>query len=453
MKKNYKSYGGVYPVDLLTARIKPVYLKYLAAASGSTMVASVFGMVDAIAVGRYHGPAGSAALAVFNPVWSLVYSFGFLAGTGGAVLFATHRGKGDEKSAQQYFTLSILYGLILSALAVVTIGAFNEPLFRFFGADDELLLLAQQYLRPVLFSIPCCLFTGVLSAYLRNDGNPTLPTKAVIIGGIFNMFGDYFCVFTLDLGAFGAGLATAIGQYITVLVMLLHFKSDRNTLRFTAVAQPLRKLGAVTQIGFPSAISDLALGITGVLFNRQIMIWLDSDALAVYGILLQITIFAQCIAYGTGQAAQPILSQNYGAGKPGRIRECLKYAFYTCAGMGIFWALIAILFPRTLISLFMTSTPAVLAMAPAIFRTYGLSYLLLPFNLFATSYFQVLMRPNTSLAGSLARSAVVSGAMILLLPALAGPDSIWWAMPVTETLVAAFSVFFMIRYTRQLADR
>lgn len=439
-------------MDLLKDRIKPIYLKYLIAASGSSVVASVFGMVDAIAVGQYHGPAGSAALAVFNPVWSLVYSFGFLAGTGGAVLFATHRGKGDEKSAQQYFTLSILYGLLLSALAVVTIGVFNEPLFRFFGADDELLILVQQYLKPVLFALPCCLFTGILSAYLRNDGNPTLPTKAVIIGGIFNMFGDYFCVFTLDLGAFGAGLATAIGQFITVLVMLLHFKSDRNSLRLVGISQPLRKLGSVSLIGFPSAISDLALGITGILFNRQIMIWLDSDALAVYGILLQITIFAQCIAYGPGQAAQPILSQNYGAGNHDRIRECLRYALYTCAGMGIFWACIAMLFPRTLIALFMTPTPTVLAMAPAIFRTYGISFLLLPFNLFATAYFQVLMRPNTSLTASLARSAVVSGAMILLLPALLGPDSIWWAMTITEVVVAAFCAVFMCRYTRRLAE-
>jgi len=443
----------VTPLDLLTARIKPVYFKYLVAASSSTMVASVFGMVDAIAVGRYHGPAGSAALAVFNPVWSLVYSFGFLAGTGGAVLFATHRGKGDEKSAQQYFTLSMFYGLALSALAVAVIGLFNEPLFRLFGADDELLVLVQQYLKPVLFSLPCSLFTGILSAFLRNDGNPTLPTKAVIIGGIFNMFGDFFCVFTLDLGAFGAGLATAIGQYITVLIMLLHFKSERNTLRFTPLTQPLRKLGSMSLIGFPSAINDLALGITGVLFNRQIMLWLGSDALAVYGILLQITVFAQCIAYGTGQAAQPILSQNYGAGKTERIRECLNYALYTCAGMGIFWALAAALFPRTFISLFMTPTPAVLAMAPAIFRTYGVSYLLLPFNLFATSYFQVLMRPNTSLAASLARGAVVSGGMILFLPALLGPDSIWWAMPITEVLVALFSLFFMLRYTRRLSAR
>jgi len=205
-------------MDLLRSRIKPMYFKYLVAASGSALVASIFGIVDAMMVGQYHGPAGNAALAVFNPLWSIVYSLGLLAGIGGSVLFPNHRGKGDERTAQEYFTLSVLYGTVLTVLAMVGIGLFKDPLFRFFGADDELLGLANEYLTPIFFAIPCCLFSNILSAYLRNDGNPGLATKAVIIGGIFNAVGDFTCVFALDMGIFGAGLATAIGQYISLLL-------------------------------------------------------------------------------------------------------------------------------------------------------------------------------------------------------------------------------------------
>ena len=96
-------------MDLLKDKIRPMYFKYLIAASGSAMVASIFGMVDAMMVGKYHGPSGNAALAVFNPLWSIIYSLGLLAGIGGSVLFATARGRKDEKEAQEYFTLSILY--------------------------------------------------------------------------------------------------------------------------------------------------------------------------------------------------------------------------------------------------------------------------------------------------------------------------------------------------------
>lgn len=437
-------------MDLLKSKVKPMYFKYLVAASGSAMVASIFGMIDAMMVGKYHGPSGNAALAVFNPLWSIIYCLGFLAGIGGTVLFATSRGKGEENTAQQYFTLSVIYGIALSVLAMVGIGLFQEPLFRFFGADDELLVLAKQYLIPIFFAIPCCVFSNILSAYLRNDGNPTLATKAVIVGGMFNAFGDYFCVFILDMGILGAGLATAIGQYIAIFIMLIHFAGKKNTLRFVKLTNTFDKLRNITVTGFSTAINDLAMGIIGILFNRQIMTYLGSDALAVYGVITQITAFAQCLAYGAGQAGQPIISQNYGAGQHNRIKECLKYGLYTCAGMGIFWVIAMLIFPNAIMKFFMNPTPAVMEIAPGILRAYGISYMLLPFNLFATYYFQAMMKPNLSLIASLARGAVISGAMIMLLPVVFGANSVWYAMLITEGLVAIFSLFYMVRCTRDL---
>ena len=437
-------------MDLLNGKVRPMYFKYLTAASGSAMVASIFGMVDAMMVGKYHGPAGNAALAVFNPVWSIIYSLGLLAGIGGSVLFATARGRKEENAAQEYFTLSVIFGAVLSVLAVVGIGLFHEPLFRFFGADDELLALAKCYLTPILFALPCCLFSNIFSAFLRNDGNPGLATKAVIIGGIFNVFGDYFCVFVLNLGAFGAGLATATGQYISIAVMLLHFVGKKNTLRFVKLSGAAKKLGSITVTGFSTAINDLAMGIIGVLFNRQIMKHLGSDALAVYGIITQITAFAQCLAYGAGQAAQPIISQNYGAGQYSRIKECLKYGLYTSAVMGLCWAGVMLLVPNLFVHFFMTPTLSVLEIAPGILRAYGISYALLPFNLFATYYFQAMMRANTAMIASVARGAVVSGGLIILLPVLLGADSIWYAMLITEILVAVYSAYHMVKCTRAL---
>lgn len=437
-------------MDILKGKIRPMYFKYLVAASGSALVASIFGIVDAMMVGQYHGPAGTAALAVFSPLWSIIFCLGLLAGIGGSVLFANRRGAGDEATAQQYFTLSILYGVGLSAVATATIALFQDPLFRLFGADEELLQLAKRYLKPILFAIPCCVFSNILSAYLRNDNAPTLATVAVVIGGVFNCVGDYYCVFVLDMGIYGAGLATAIGQYIGIGIMLLHFVGKKNTLRLVKPVKALRKLKSISVTGFSTAISDLAMGIIGVLFNRQIMKYLGTDALAVYGIITQVTAFAQCLAYGTGQAAQPIISQNYGAGQHGRIKECLRYGLYTSAVMGIFWVGVMLAFPEAIMGLFMTPTPSAAAIAPGILRVYGLSYLLLPFNLFATYYFQALMKANLSVVASVARGAVISGAMILWLPAAFGPESIWYAMLITEVLVAVFSAYYMVRCTRQL---
>lgn len=439
-------------MELLTGKVRPLYFKYLVAASGSALVASIFGVVDAMMVGQYHGPIGSAALAVFNPLWSIIFCLGLLAGIGGSVLFANHRGGGNEEEAQQYFTLSILYGLALSAVAMVGIGLFQDRLFRFFGADDTLLALAKRYLKPILFAIPCCVFSNILSAYLRNDNNPNLATTAVVIGGIFNAIGDYVCVFVLDMGIAGAGLATAVGQFLGIFVMLFHFVRKENTLRFVRPRAVLRKIGHITINGFSTAIADLAMGIIGILFNRQIMKYLGADALAVYGVITMIIAFAQCLAYGTGQAAQPIISQNYGAGQPDRIRQCLKYGLVTSFVMGVFWVAVMLLFPNRILALFMTPTPAVCLIAPAILRAYGISFLLLPFNIFATYYFQAMMKAHISMIASLARGAVISGGLILILPRLLGPDSIWYAMLMTEALVALYGLWHMVKCNRALAD-
>ena len=432
-------------MDLTKGKIKPVFFKYLLAASGSSMVACVFGMIDAMMVGQYHGPVGNAALAVFNPLWSIFYSLGLLVGIGGSVLFANARGRGEEQKAQEYFTLSMIYGAILSALCVLVIGLFHEPMFRLFGADDTLLALAKAYFWPVLFAIPFSLFISVLSAFLRNDGAPGLATKAVVIGGIFNAIGDYFFVFTLDMGIAGAGLATSIGQIITALVMGLHFVSKKNTLRCVRITGWLRKIKNISVSGFSTGINDLAMGVISVLFNRQIMKYLGTDALAVYGILIQCTVFVQCLAYGTGQAAQPILSQNYGAGKMDRIGVCLKYSVYTSAVMGLACTGVLLAAPNVFVRLFMNPTPAVLKIAPDILRIYGISYRMLPFNILATYYFQSVMKANTAAILSVGRGVVISGILILLLPAVFGADSIWYSMIITEIFIMAYGIFSMVR--------
>ncbi len=439
-------------MDILKGKVRPMYFRFLGAASGSAMVASIFGMVDAMMVGKYHGPIGNAALAVFSPLWSIIFCLGLLAGIGGSVLFANYRGSGDEKTAQEYFTLTLLFGAVLSVLAMVGIGLFNEPLFRLFGADDEILVLTQEYFRSFFFALPCCVFNSILSAYLRNDGNPGLATTAVIISGILNAIGDYIFVFTMDMGIFGAGLATTIGQYVVVAIMLLHFVGKKNTLRLVRITSVFRKLKNITLNGFSTAINDLAMGITAILFNRQIMAYLGSDALAVYGVLTQVTPFAQCIAYGTGQAAQPIISQNYGAGQYSRIKECLKYGLYTSALMGLFWTASMVLAPNLFVNFFMKPTPEVLSIAPGILRAYGTSFLLLPFNIFATYYFQSLMKSSYSMIASLARGAVISGTSILVMPLIFGADSIWYAMLVTEVLVAVYCLYYLVRCTKELGQ-
>ncbi len=224
-------------MDFLRGSIKQIYFKYLAAAFGSAMITSIYSIVDMAMVGQYQGPDGTAA-----PVWNIIYSLGLLTGIGGSVVFSIERGSSARRigSENQYFTVAVIGSIFLAGLAWAALLLLEVPLLSFFGADQELLPLAQQYLKPIKFVFPLFLFNQMLAAFLRNDSDPMLATIAVLSGGVFNVFGDWFFVFPCNMGMYGAGLATAIGSVVSFCVIVLAvIKCDRVERRQVAVSRRL----------------------------------------------------------------------------------------------------------------------------------------------------------------------------------------------------------------------
>ena len=172
-------------MDFLNEKIKPMYFKYLSAAFGSAMITSVYSIVDTAMVGQYHGPEGTAALAVVAPVWNIIYSLGLLMGIGGSVIFSMRRGlETNDGSENQYFTAAVIGAVILSVLVWIGVICFERPVLTFFGADESLLVLAQRYMRPIKYVFPLFLFNQMLAAFLRNDKSPALATFGVLAGGL-----------------------------------------------------------------------------------------------------------------------------------------------------------------------------------------------------------------------------------------------------------------------------
>ena len=439
---------------LLTGNIKPLYLKYLSTAFGSALISSIYGVVDMAMVGQYQGPDGTAALAVVAPVWNIIYSLGLLMGIGGSVIFSLKRGNnnGKEGNENEYFTSSLIGSVVLAVIATVAIFLFEDQILTFFGANENLLGHAKDYLRPIKVVFPLFLFNQTLAAYLRNDNAPGLATLSVLSGGIFNIFGDYVLVFPCNLGMYGAGLATAIGSAISFVIMLTHFFKKKNTLRLKRPQRLMHKLGRITVTGFSTFFIDIAMGILTILFNKQIMKYLGSDALSIYGPVINVSTFVQCCAYSVGQASQPIISTNYGAGNGKRIRETLKYSLITTALFGLFWTSLSLAVPNLYIRIFMSPTDEILKLAPGIIRVYALSFLLLPYNIYSTYYFQAIIKPKTAFTVSVMRGLVISGALILALPLMFAPSTLWWSMPITEALVALYVTAKIRAYTKALPN-
>ncbi len=435
-------------MDLLTSDIRKLYPRYLAASFGSALIVSIYSLVDCAMVGQYEGPDGVAALATVAPVWNILYSCGLLFGIGGSVLMSAAKGAGNTRQAYNYYTLSCL-GMTAAALLTWGLVLFAPvPMLTLFGADSRLLPLALEYLHYVRFAAPLFVLGQFLSAMLRNDGAPALATAATLAGGIFNVFGDYFFVFVMDMGIRGAGLATALGQVLSVLLQCSHFFSRRCSLKIVIPVKPCTGTGLIAATGFSSFFIDIAMGILSVMFNNQIMGLAGSDALAVYGVIVNVSTFVQACAYGVGQAAQPIISTNYGAGKMERVHLAFRLGLGTALMLGGGFTLLTMAFPLPLTHLFMDATPAVLAIAAPILRRYFLSFLLLPFNIYAIYYFQAVLRPKASFLMSVLRGLAISGLLIHLLPAFLGGNALWFAMPLTELLVTILSIL-LIKHSPQ----
>lgn len=419
-------------MDLLNGKLRTVYFHYLFAALGSALIVSIYSLVDMAAVGRYEGPLGAAAMACLQPMFTLFVALGLLFGIGGSVMLSIARGRGDENRGNNFFTVATVAGIAVSVLITLVFAFFRQHLLVLFGADAELLPYCMDYTYWLTMSVPFFLMGQALSAFLRNDGAPLLATLATVLGGGFNIFGDIFFVFTCDMGIGGAGLATFLGQVISVAVLLIHFFRKKNTLRLIRPVSWRGDLKGVLSAGFAPFIVDMSMGATMAIFNNQIIRLSDADHLAAYGVLTNCIVLFQCMFYGVGQSIQPIVSVNHGAGRSDRVRRVFGLSMATALVMGALFCGVMELFPGGVLHLFMDVTDSVMAIAPSILRIYSTSFLLMGVNIVAGYFFQSILKNGQSLLISLLRGFILCAAFALLFPALFGFDAIWWAMPVTE---------------------
>lgn len=440
-------------MEMLERPIKQLYFKYLAAAFGSALVGAVYILVDMAVIGQYAGPTGTAAIALVLPAWSLICSLGILTGIGGSVLYGNAKGESGTEKANSMYTSAVIATALLALVIWLFMLFFDRQLLMFMGSEGELLELGLEYLKPLKIAVPFFVFSQMLAAFLRNDNDPGLATFAVVFTSILNMIGDYVFAFTFDWGIFGAALATALSNVLSVGIMLTHFLKKANTLKLVRPTRLSHAMGRIFAIGFSVFFVDLAMGIMTMLYNKQILKLLDHDALSVFGAIASLTTVVQCCSYSIGQAAQPILSTNFGAKKMDRVREVLKYGIFTSVAFGAFWAFLTMVFPTGIIQVFMDATESVLMIAPGIMRKYGIGYLFVPFTLFATYYFQSILKARVSMGISLARGLLVGAVMLYVLPPIFGGDSIWFATPIAEISVALVTTFLMRKFTRKLESK
>lgn len=432
-------------LDLINDNLKRLFYKFLIPAIGGALVVAAYSFVDTIAIGQGVGADGTAACAVFLSVFCIADFIGIVCGIGGSVLLSKAKGGGQNEKANAYYSASFLLVALLTVLTWVALLFFQEPLYRLFGADETLLPYVMEYGNTLVLAFPAFVLLAFLPSFLRNDGAPNLVIVASLIGAAINIIGDWLFVFPLQMGMFGAALATVLGCLIQVVIMVSYLFTKRCSLKFVKpyrIATAFRKI--VTN-GFGTGFSSLAVIAVTFVANNQIMKYADTAALAVYGMIGTVSTLFIHVFSGVGQAAQPIASSGYGAGKPERYWGVYGLGMKNVLCLGVIFAAICMLLPGQITALFIKTTPEVMEIAPFILRTYAISFIPLGISTFLSVYLQSIMRSKPATMIAVMRGIVVNCALLYLLPLVFDAAGIWFAFAAAEIMVAAFALFYMYK--------
>lgn len=430
--------------NLLEDPVEKLFLNYLLPSISAMMVTSIYILADTMMIGRGIGALGIAALNIVLPLYSTYYGIGMLCGIGGSVLFGFSKGKGDEREARAYFTTALLMVLTAAVLGVFFGHLFFGPLTRFLGRTDTMEDYVNHYGKILVSGAPIFMISSFLQAFVRNDGAPRLAMAGVISGGVTNCVLDYIYIYILGWGMGGAALATATGSTLTVLILSTHFFSPGNSLKPVRCVS-LKRVWQVAANGMASFILEISNGLVMFLFNRQLLKYVGELGVVVYSIISNTSLVVTSLSNGMSQAVQPLLSANYGAGRPDRVRRTKNLGLRVAFFAGLAFAATGLFFPVAIAHLFIEPTEEILTMAVPAIRIYFLSFLTSVVNIMCGTYFQATVRAKASLFISLSRGVLFNSILVFVLPLLFGVTGIWMTVAVSETITIFYIIAMMKR--------
>jgi len=431
-------------MDLLKDNPRKLFWKFLIPAVSSAIAVAAYSFVDTIAIGHGVGPEGTAACAIVLPIFTIGHFIALLCGIGGSVLMSRARGAGNMEKGDAYFTASLLYVLAVTAVIWILGVLYQKPLYRMFGADEALLPYAYEYGKWIFGAFPSFVLVYFLGAFIRTDGSPRFVMFVTLLGGVINIIGDIVLVFPLKMGMTGAAIATVAGSVVQTVVLIAYILLGKTSLHLAKPYQWGKAVKNITVLGIGAGISQIASTVVTYIINNQIMRYSGPAALAVYGMMSTVVALFLSIFSGVGEAAQPIVSVNFGAGKPERYRATGKLGLKTAAVMGAVCFGFCALFPEQVASIFMKVTPEIAEIAPYIIRVYAIAFMPMAVNLFATAYLQSVSKANKATTVSMLRGLILSSVLLYILPLFMGSNGIWWAVTLAEVFAAVVALWYLI---------
>ena len=327
----------------------------------SMLINSVYNIVDQIFIGKGVGTLGNAATNVIFPLVILANAIAGLIGNGAAANLSLKLGEKKENEARASTGSSITLSFIISILFAILAYIFLPKLVYMFGCTENVYSYALSYGRIVLIGAPFMIIYSVLSSIIRADGNPKYSMIMLVVGAIINIILDPIFIFGFNMGVFGGGLATVIGQVISFIIALCYLPKIKSVKLEKDDFKINKSITRTLSLGLSSFITQATILVLFVFMNNMMTKFgalskYGADIpLSVYGVISKINSLYISFVLGVSIGAQPVIGFNYGAGNLKRVKETLRKVLMINFAVGIIFNLIFILFPEQIAGIFISS--------------------------------------------------------------------------------------------------
>ena len=437
--------------ELETKDIKKLLWAYAMPSIVSQIIASVYNICDRVFLGQCVGALAIAGLAITMPIMNIVHAFGSLVGVGSSARMSIVLGKKDVNWAEKILGNSMILTFLLGILFVTGGYVFMDRILTMFGASEETIGYAREYMDIVLPGMFMTTVTFNLTGLIRASGYPTKSMWILAGGAILNIILDALFIYGLDWGIAGAAWATTISMSCSAIVAVLHFIQPKSFIRFRRHAW--RPKGYIFRnillIGMSPFLMNVAASGVVALLNRQLIHYGGDLAVGAYGIINTFASLAVMLILGVCMGMQPIAGYNYGAGHPHRLKAVYTLTMKVNVIIGMVAAVLALAIPQILLRAFTKEQELIDIAVPAM-RFILVMFALVGFTITNSNFFQSIDKPWIAIVTSLSRQVLFLLPMIYIIPPLfedmgkMGLTGVWASMTISDVLGAALAFVLML---------
>lgn len=406
---------------------------------------SIYGVVDGFFVSNFANKTAFAAVNFIMPALMILGCFGFMFGTGASALIGKTMGEGDDKKANEIFSMVVVVSLILSAVLTALGIALMPAIATLLGADGQLHADCVLYGRIFVSGLPFYILQYEFQCLFPTAGKPHMGLWVTVAAGVTNMVLDALFVAVFRWGVAGAAVASAIGQAVGGGIPLVYFLCrNGSSLRLSKFRFDFKALGKTCGNGSSEFMSNVAFSLVGMLYNAQLMKYAGENGIAAYGVLMYVSMIFNAIFIGYSVGTAPIVSYHYGADNKPELKGLLKKSVIITSVVAVFMLASGELLAYPLSRIFVGYDAELLEMTGHAFRIYSLAFLLCGFSIYGSSFFTALGNGLISALIAFLRTLLFQVAAVIILPILWELDGIWWSIVVAEVMSVIVTSAFLL---------